>query len=103
MTLIPYHQAKEIIEKEIGLYRSNTEQLPEMKFEREGETTKISFDVLSHADWYKLIISITEVLEKVTLSGSSRYTILSNERINITLSDFGKKSFGLRIGFPDRS
>ncbi len=97
MNFIPYHQVKEIIEKEISLYRSNSDQqLPEIKFEREGETTKISFDVDKHANSYEIIIGITEVMKEIKLDGSSNYATLSNERVTITLSDFLKKSISFR-------
>ncbi len=72
MGKIPYHQAKEIIEKEIKEYIQNYEgvELPKLEIERNGKTTSVRFNVDDNADLYKIVSVIATTIGEMEVGDS---------------------------------
>jgi hypothetical protein len=54
MSTIPYHQAKELIERRVAEYTRQFEgmQLPEIRVERREQRTSIDFELADDTDMY---------------------------------------------------
>jgi len=66
MDTVPYHQARELIEKGVTEYTGRFEgmELPGLEIERKGKDTSIKFEISDDADLYRLInVLVTKIGE----------------------------------------
>lgn len=70
MSIIPYHQAKELIEARINDYVKQFDgiELPKLKVERKGKNTSINFEIGKDADLYKVINVIVKTIGEMGVS-----------------------------------
>ncbi len=95
---LQYHQAKEIINREISSYRSAVSQpLPEVTFEQKGDTASVHFKIPLHADLYKLLAEVSQVLGKATIDASYHSATLQNETMTLYLSNYAQLDKSLKF------